>query len=147
MRFADLFALDRQAGEEADDPLFYETRDTPPISSCLLTPITLRPEKSGLFLFALSCGMHRDMVKTEGFRSLFLMVTPTGGKLWNLKAAATEESETFEVIAREWHAKFSSSWVPSHSGKIIRRLELYIFPWLGTRPIKELTASELLSAL
>jgi hypothetical protein len=63
------------------------------------------------------------------------------------KAAATEETESFEVIAREWHAKFSSSWAPSHSGKIIRRLELYIFPWLGARPIKEITAAELLSAL
>jgi len=63
------------------------------------------------------------------------------------KAAATEETETFEVIAREWHAKFSPSWASSHSGKIIRRLELYIFPWLGSRPIKEITAPELLSAL
>ncbi|MBI5557215.1 MAG: integrase arm-type DNA-binding domain-containing protein [Deltaproteobacteria bacterium] len=126
---------------------------------------------------------------------LFLLVTPTGGKLWNLKyringkesrialgaypdvslaearqkrdqarallvngvspsdtkkaqkAADTQETETFEVIAREWHAKFAPSWKASHSDKIIRRLELYIFPWIGSRPIKSITAPELLAAL
>ena len=63
------------------------------------------------------------------------------------KAAATEELETFEVIASKWHAKLSSSWAPSHSGKIISRLEIYIFPGLETRTIKEITAPALLSAL
>lgn len=63
------------------------------------------------------------------------------------KAAATEETETFEVIAREWYAKFSSGWVGSHSNKIIRRLELYVFPWLGNRPIKDITAPDLLKVL
>ncbi|MGB5232968.1 MAG: integrase arm-type DNA-binding domain-containing protein [Desulfoprunum sp.] len=63
------------------------------------------------------------------------------------KAASTEETETFEVIAREWHTKFSPSWASSHGNKIIRRLELYVFPWLGKRPIKSITAPELLSVL
>ena len=126
---------------------------------------------------------------------LFLLVTPTGGKLWRLKyrfggiekllaigaypqislaearqkrdrasalmlkgvdpsdtkkaqkAADVQETETFEVIAREWHNKFSSSWAASHSNKIIRRLELYVFPWLGDRPIKSITAPDLLTVL
>ena len=34
------------------------------------------------------------------------------------KAASTEETETFEVIAREWHTKFSPSWASSHGNKI-----------------------------
>ena len=63
------------------------------------------------------------------------------------KVAGTEEKETFEVVAREWHAKFSSSWASSHGGKIMRRLELYVFPWLGDRPIKKIIAPELLSVL
>ncbi|MDD2389289.1 MAG: integrase arm-type DNA-binding domain-containing protein [Desulfobacterales bacterium] len=126
---------------------------------------------------------------------LFLLVTPTGGKLWRLKyrfggtekllsigaypqtsladarqkreqasamicngvdpsdnkkaqkAAGAQETETFEVIAREWHAKFSASWAASHSNKIIRRFELYVFPWLGDRPIKSITALDLLTVL
>ena len=63
------------------------------------------------------------------------------------KAAETQETETFEVVAREWHTKFSPSWAVSHSGKIIRQLELYVFPWLGNRPIKSITAPELLTVL
>jgi integrase len=126
---------------------------------------------------------------------LFLLVTPTGGKLWRFKyrfggnekllsmgtypgtslaearqrrdqasallakgldpgetkkaqkAAGKQEAETFEIIAREWHAKFSSSWAVSHAKATLRRLELFIFPWLGNRPIKTITAPELLAAL
>ncbi len=126
---------------------------------------------------------------------LFLLVSPTGGKLWRLKyrfggtekllalgaypqislvearrkrdqanalilngvdpcdtkkaqkAAGTEETETFEVIAREWHTKFSRSWAASHGDKILRRFELYVFPWLGNRPVKSITAPDLLSVL
>lgn len=126
---------------------------------------------------------------------LFLLVTPTGGKLWRLKyrfggiekllaigpypqtsladarqkrdqasaliangvdpsdtkkaqkVAGTQETETFEIIAREWHTKFSATWAASHGIKIIRRLELYVFPWLGNRPIKSITAPDLLTVL
>ncbi len=126
---------------------------------------------------------------------LFLLVTPTGGKLWRLKyrfggtekllalgaypqisladarqkrdqagalvlngvdpsdtkkaqkAAGSQETETFEVIAREWHTRFSPAWAASHGNKIIRRLELYVFPWLGNRPIKSITAPDLLMVL
>ena len=38
-------------------------------------------------------------------------------------------------------------WAPSHANKIIRRLELYVFPWLGDRPIKSITAPDLLMVL
>jgi hypothetical protein len=47
------------------------------------------------------------------------------------KAAAPDASppgDTFETIAREWFAKHSPTWAPGHGDKIIRRLELNIFP-------------------
>jgi integrase len=56
-------------------------------------------------------------------------------------------AESFEAIAREWHAKFSPGWVASHSDRILRRLEKDVFPWLGKRPIGEIKAPELLSVL
>ena len=59
--------------------------------------------------------------------------------------AATENS--FEAVAREWHAKFSPRWVPHHADKIIRRLESEVFPWLGSRPIGDVNAPELLKVL
>jgi integrase len=67
------------------------------------------------------------------------------------KAAQTELVEltenTFEAIAREWFGLFSVKWVPGHADKIIRRLELNVFPWIGTRPVKSITAPELLAVL
>jgi integrase len=59
--------------------------------------------------------------------------------------AATENS--FEAVAREWHIKFSPGWVTHHADKIIRRLEREVFPWLGSRPIGDVTAPELLAVL
>lgn len=53
----------------------------------------------------------------------------------------------FEVIAREWFAKQSAGWAVSHASKIIQRLEKNVFPWIGARPIQEITAPELLAVL
>ena len=56
-------------------------------------------------------------------------------------------ADIFEAIAREWHAKFSSGWVPSHGDRILRRFENDLFPWLGQRPVADILAPELLSVL
>lgn len=65
-----------------------------------------------------------------------------------VKAAKQERaSNSFEVIAREWFDRMSVRWVDSHGGRIIRRLERDVFPWIGDRPIAELTAPELLSVV
>jgi integrase len=54
---------------------------------------------------------------------------------------------SFEAIAREWHAKFTPKWTKEHGERILIRIEQNIFPWIGKRPIIEVTAQELLSAL
>ena len=56
-------------------------------------------------------------------------------------------AESFEAIAREWHAKFASGWTPTHSQRILGRFEKDVFPWLGKRPIAELRAPDLLAVL
>jgi len=60
-------------------------------------------------------------------------------------AEAAENS--FEVVAREWFSKYAPGWAPSHSNKIIRRLERDLFPFLGNRPIADISAPELLGVL
>ena len=60
---------------------------------------------------------------------------------------ALADEDSFEAIAREWHAKFSSGWVPSHGDRILRRFENDLFPWLGQRPVADIRAPELLSVL
>jgi len=126
---------------------------------------------------------------------LYLLVTPSGGKLWRFKyrfnnkekklafgsypeislqnarqkredarrllannvdpdavrkaqkIAKTEETETFEVIAREWHTKFTPMWTPGHAVTIMSRLERDLFPWIGKRPINQIKAPELLAVI
>jgi integrase len=63
------------------------------------------------------------------------------------KATRAAEAETFEAIAREWLAKFGPSWTPEHAERITRRFERNVFPWIGARPVREVTAPELLAVL
>jgi integrase len=64
------------------------------------------------------------------------------------KAAGSERAaNSFEVVAREWHAKQSAAWVELHASRIMLRLENDVFPWLGNRPIAEITAMELLATV
>ncbi len=64
------------------------------------------------------------------------------------KAAGAERAaNSFEVVAREWYGKMSPTWNAAHGVRIIRRLERDIFPWIGARPVAEVTAPELLGVL
>ncbi len=55
--------------------------------------------------------------------------------------------DTFEAIAREWFEKFSPNWAPGYSSKVIRRLEICVFPWIGSMPIAQIKAPDLLACL
>ena len=43
--------------------------------------------------------------------------------------------------------EFSVNWVESHGGRVLNRLEKDVFPYIGRRPIMELSAPELLTVL
>jgi integrase len=61
--------------------------------------------------------------------------------------AAAKRGDTFEAVARDWHSKQNAAWADSHGGRILRRLERDVFPWLGSRPIAGLKAPEILAVL
>jgi integrase len=67
----------------------------------------------------------------------------------NRKATKLSRQEraanSFEAVAREWFAKFSTIWSASHGDRIIRRLESDIFPWLGDKPIADITPPTVLA--
>ena len=64
------------------------------------------------------------------------------------KAAQTDRnSNSFELITREWFAKYSPTWAPNHGTRLVRLFERDIFPWLGSKPISEITAPDLLGVL
>ena len=57
------------------------------------------------------------------------------------------EALGFEAVAREWHRELSPDWTAHTRNRNIRILELNAFPWIGARPIAELTAPELLACV
>jgi integrase len=56
-------------------------------------------------------------------------------------------ANSFELVAREWYEQQAGNWVAAHGTRIIRRLERDIFPHIGSRPIADVTAPELLDAI
>lgn len=60
-------------------------------------------------------------------------------KLAKLHASGT----TFEAIAREWHVHWQAGRSDNHVAQVMRRFEADVFPCVGTRPITEVEAPEL----
>ena len=54
---------------------------------------------------------------------------------------------TFKEVALEWHKIQKPRWSKEHGLRIFRQMERDLFPWLGARPIKEITGNEILFAL
>ena len=67
------------------------------------------------------------------------------------KQKKNEDSERsancFETVAREWYAKKKQDWTEKHAEKVLRRLERDAFPWLGSRPVAEITPREVLAVI
>lgn len=65
-----------------------------------------------------------------------------------IKAAdADAGANTFKTVALEWLVKFSPSWSADHGARIKRRLEVDVFPWIGARPVSNVTAPQLLAVV
>ena len=63
------------------------------------------------------------------------------------EAVRAEAHNGYEVIAREWHAKFSEVWTDSTRIKVLTRQANHIFPRIGGKAINQVTAPELLAVL
>lgn len=64
------------------------------------------------------------------------------------KAARMEQSarnaNTFEAVAREWIDKKKATWTPYYLRQVERFLEADAFPYIGSLPIRNVTAAHLL---
>ncbi|KVU85026.1 integrase [Burkholderia ubonensis] len=63
------------------------------------------------------------------------------------RAARLSTENSFEAVAREWHAKYMPTWSASHGARLLRRLEVDAFPWIGGKPIAELAPPDVLDVL
>ena len=61
------------------------------------------------------------------------------------KAEATANAaNTFKAVALEWHDTKKSGWSENYAYKMMKGLEKNVFPFIGDRPIKDITPPELL---
>lgn len=102
----------------------------------------------------LALGVYPDVTlldareKRDAARKLLANRADPGAVKKAQKAATIALTESsFEIVAREWFVKHAPGWADTHSSKVIRRLEVDVFPWIGGRPIGEITAPELLVVL
>ena len=56
-------------------------------------------------------------------------------------------ADTFEILAREWHAKQIARWKPVHAEDVITSLERDVFPDLGSLPVLSIDAPLILATL
>jgi integrase len=74
-------------------------------------------------------------------------IDPSAAKREAKAVAENAAKNTFEAVAREWIEKFAGSWTPHTQRHILRRMENFIFPVMGKRPINSISAPELLTVL
>lgn len=72
---------------------------------------------------------------------------PSEARRAGKRQALISADNNFEVIAREWMAAKSPAWTSRYTEFLNSRLEKDLFPKLGSRPIKDITAPELLSVV
>ena len=86
--------------------------------------------------------------RRDGVRKLLANSIDPGVHRKAAKSARVERAaNSFEVVAREWFAKYEPNWAEHHADRIIRRFERDVFPSIGGRPIAEITAPELLAVV
>lgn len=102
----------------------------------------------------LSLGIYPDVSRRDARerrdglrRHLANGIDPGINRKMQKDARAQRAADSFETIAREWFSMNLPTWAETHSSKIIRRLEVDIFPWLGGKAIAEITAPDLLKVL
>lgn len=83
----------------------------------------------------------------EKARKLLAQGIDPGERKKALRKAQADAENCFEVVAREWYGRQKAIWTEGHAETIMSRLERDVFPWIGGRPILELTAPDVLRVL
>ena len=102
----------------------------------------------------LSLGVYSDISlkdardrRDEARKLLAHGVDPSENRKAEKAGKIERTTNSFEVVAREWFVKNEPNWVENHANRIIRRLERDVFPWIGNKPIADITAPLLLETI
>ncbi|WP_258187925.1 tyrosine-type recombinase/integrase [Trinickia symbiotica] len=90
---------------------------------------------------------HARRKRDEARAMLADDIDPGQAKKEKNRLARLNAATTFEAVALEWFERQAPGWAASHSEKIMGRLKKGLFPWLGSRPIADITLPEVLEVL
>ncbi|MFO7543289.1 MAG: integrase arm-type DNA-binding domain-containing protein [Thiobacillus sp.] len=74
-------------------------------------------------------------------------IDPSAARKHRKQADMAASANSFEAVAREWHAGKSKKWAKVTADKAMTHLEAYVFPEIGHMPIASVKASQLLAML
>lgn len=102
----------------------------------------------------LSLGTYPDISlsqarqKREDYKKLLAIdIDPSEDRKQTKANNKLNTENSFELVAREWWQSYMANKAESHKEKVIRRFELYLFPWIGKKPISTITAPQVLETL
>jgi len=72
---------------------------------------------------------------------------PVAKRKADRKASLTAAENSFEAVARKWWEHWKPARTAQHAGQVMRRFEANVFPYIGTRPVSEIQAPELVAML
>jgi integrase len=85
--------------------------------------------------------------KAEAKQALYDGSDPAQLRKDEKQQVAEKSANTFEAVAREWHGKFKSTWAEHTVDRNIRIFEINAFPWIGDKPIADITPPDLLAII
>lgn len=74
-------------------------------------------------------------------------IDPSQKRKSNKAESKMNAANSFELVARDWWHSYMKGKAESHKQKVIRRFELYLFPWIGNKPIATITAPQVLEVI
>lgn len=76
--------------------------------------------------------------RDDARRLLASDIDPSEKRKADKRAIEYASLNSFKVIALEWHKVKSAEWSPRHAASVMKSLQTYLFPKLGSRPIEEI---------
>lgn len=82
--------------------------------------------------------------QSEAKKSIENDVDPAQQKQDEKKANRFKQTQTFELVTREWHQRNLDTWSVNHASDILRRLQNNVFPFIGHKPIANINVQDVL---
>lgn len=72
---------------------------------------------------------------------------PSAHRKAQTAALVDAKANTLKAVALAWHAKFKPQWTDHHAHRVLQRIEDNVFPWVGAKPIRDVTSADILACI